>query len=75
MMRLEPAEFFDKAIIGTAHRCGHDDILAYDRELIIHLLMEDGMTEEDAIEHFEYNIIGSWVGEGTPIFISKDDSL
>jgi hypothetical protein len=30
--------------------------------------MEEGMTEEDALEHYYYNIAGSWVGEKTPIF-------
>ena len=28
----------------------------------------DGMSYEDAIEFFEYNTIGSWMGEGTPLF-------
>lgn len=72
MMRLEPADHYDEAIIGVASRCGHEDILAYDADLIIQLLMNDGMTEEDAVEHFEYNVIGSWVGEGTPIFVSAN---
>ena len=29
----------------------------------------DDMTYEDAHEHFSYNIIGSWMGEYTPVFI------
>lgn len=34
-----------------------------------------GMTIEDrkyemAIEHFEYNILGGWLGENTPIFVT-----
>jgi hypothetical protein len=29
----------------------------------------DEMTEEDALEHFSYNIQGSYVGAGTPIYI------
>ena len=28
-----------------------------------------GMTEEDAVEYFDYNVQGAWVGEGTPIFL------
>lgn len=27
------------------------------------------MTNEEAIEYFEYNIIGAYVGEKTPTFI------
>jgi hypothetical protein len=30
--------------------------------------MED-MSEIDAIEHLDYNILGSYVGDYTPIFI------
>ena len=26
-------------------------------------------TEEEAIEHMEFNVVGSWVGEGTPGFM------
>ena len=26
------------------------------------------MTEEEAVEFFEFNIIGAYVGESTPIF-------
>ena len=30
----------------------------------------DGMTRDDAEEFFQFNTVGSWVGEKTPIFIS-----
>ena len=26
------------------------------------------MNDEEAIEYFEYNILGAYVGEGTPIY-------
>ena len=28
----------------------------------------EGMTEEEAIEFFYYNVVGSWMGEYTPCF-------
>ena len=28
------------------------------------------MTEEEAIEYLEFNTIGAWVGEKTPMFVS-----
>jgi hypothetical protein len=32
--------------------------------------MAEGIaTEEEAIEHMEFNVLGSWVGEGTPGFM------
>ena len=27
------------------------------------------MTYEEAIEYFDYNILGAWMGEYTPVFI------
>lgn len=29
----------------------------------------EGMTERDAMEHFEFSQIGSWMGDNTPCFI------
>ncbi len=28
----------------------------------------DGMTDEEAIEFFEFNIKGAYMGEGTPLY-------
>ena len=29
------------------------------------------MTEEEAIDYFDFNVVGSWVGEETPIFVRE----
>lgn len=69
LLVLEP-EYFDGAIIGLAQRIGMD-VVCYDKEKVLELLcVKEEMTYEDAIEHFEYNIIGSWVGDTTPVFLS-----
>ena len=45
-------------------------LAAYDRAKCIKILMDrDGMTEDAAEEFFEFNVIGAWLGEGTPVFI------
>jgi len=63
---------FDKAIIGVAERINLGPVAAYDVEKILEILMErDEMPYEDALEYFNYNIIGSWMGEFTPVFIYK----
>ena len=31
---------------------------------------KNNMTEEEAIEYLEFNTIGAWVGEKTPMFVS-----
>jgi len=60
----------DNAIIGVANRCGSNTVVAYDEEVIIQNLMEEGLSEIDAIEHYQFNIIGGYVGEYTPVFIT-----
>ena len=67
---------FDKAIIGVAERINLGPVAAYDVETILEILMErDEMDYEEALEYFNYNIIGSWMGENTPVFIYKSDKL
>ena len=69
-----PDEYED-AIIGIAHRFGSDMIVAYDYDKVLDLLAEqfkEAGSEDphmDALEFFNHNIIGSWVGDKTPIFI------
>jgi hypothetical protein len=60
---------FDEAILGTCRRFGQQTTVAYDYNKVIEILMKDGMTFEEAEEYFEFNIIGAWVGDGTPVFI------
>jgi hypothetical protein len=60
------ADGFDDAIIGV------DDNnlkIVYDIDKVIDILIKDGMTDDEAIEFYEYNIAGSYVGENTPSFI------
>jgi len=64
---LEPSDF-DEAIIGIAERAGGMVVLAYDRSRVIDIISRD-MPREEAEEFFEFNTIGAWVGESTPVFI------
>ncbi len=59
---------FEDAIIGLADRFGMDTSVAYDYDKVIKILMED-MSYEEAVEHFDFNVIGGWVGDSTPVFI------
>ena len=59
---------FDEAIIGFVEIFSKT-IALYDKQKCIDILINrDGMTEEEAIEFFEYNVTGSYVGEYTPAF-------
>jgi len=64
---LEPADF-DEAIMGIAERFGMDPVVCYDRTRCIDILAR-GMPREDAEEFFEFNTIGAWMGDCTPIFV------
>tara|TARA_R110000787_G_scaffold9962_1_gene34346 strand:- start:900 stop:1115 length:216 start_codon:yes stop_codon:yes gene_type:complete len=67
------ADGFDEAIIGIGSRCSQPDIIAYDVKKCIEILMNQGMTDEEAVEYFEFNVVGAWVGEETPIFVREID--
>ena len=64
---------YDDCIAGVVYRFGAEPIVCYDKKLILDKLKKDGMTEEEAIEWFEFNQIGSWLGKMTPCFITKLD--
>ena len=56
---------FDAAIIGV------DTVtyrVVYNKEIMIEVLIAEGMSYEDALEHFSYNIEGAYVGDKTPIY-------
>jgi len=61
---------YDDCIIGVVEQFGRPPIVCYNRELVIRKLMDEGMSEEESIEFFEYNQIGAWVGDYTPCFIT-----
>lgn len=64
---LEPRESYDDCIIGITY---DGSKVIYDATKIMDVLMSiDDMTDEEALEFFEYNILGSYVGENTPIYV------
>jgi hypothetical protein len=64
---------FNDAIIGLAERINLGPVVAYDVDKMIDIMIErDGMTYEDAIEYFDYNILGAWMGENTPVYVSSN---
>lgn len=63
------ADGFEDALIGYAERSTQSPLALYDRQKCIEILMNrDGMSEEDADEFFEFNVIGAWMGDNTPVF-------
>jgi hypothetical protein len=64
---------FDDCIIGVCERFGQERIVAYDGDAVIDKLISNGMTSEEALEYFDFNQLGAWVGDRTPCFIFKQD--
>lgn len=59
-------EGFDDAVIGVEEITKR---LVYSKSKIMRQLIRS-MDYETAMEHFDYNIAGSWVGEHTPIIVN-----
>lgn len=60
------ADGFDDAIVGLDSRSFR---VIYDVDIMVNILMEQGMEEMDAVEHLEYNVFNAWVGDQTPIYM------
>ena len=70
------ADGFDDAFIGLCRVAGRPDVIAYDYWKCIDILMSrDKMTDEEAIEYMEFNVIGAYVGEHTPAFIYEQEGM
>jgi hypothetical protein len=59
------ADGFDVAVIGIDE---HSMRLVYSVKLCIEKLVLEGMSIEDAIDYFNFNVSGAYVGEKTPIW-------
>lgn len=63
------ADGFEDAFVGICHRFGQDPLATYDYGKCIDILQKQGCSYEEAVEYFEFNVIGAWMGEGTPVFV------
>lgn len=61
---------YDDAIIGVVEKAGGESVIAYDTQIILSIL-ERFMPIEDAQEFFEYNILGAYMGDKTPVYITR----
>ena len=58
------ADGFDEAIVGVSEA---DICLIYSVTKCLEILEKD-MSQEEAVEHFMFNVAGSYMGEQTPIW-------
>ena len=63
-------EELEAAKIGVMRRAGQDNIVVYDYEKCVQILRnKEALTEDEAVEWMEYNVVPCWHGEGTPGFL------
>ena len=68
------ADGFDDAFIGVGENSNGNPVAVYSVEKCLDILANQfeagGDASEDAIDYFEFNVRGSYVGEFTPMFIN-----
>jgi len=66
------ADDLDDALVGIARRPGQPALAAYDYTRVVRVFEErDGLSREDAIEWVEFNVVSAWLGENTPVWITR----
>lgn len=71
LAELNPDALFmnglDAALVGWASQYPGPVLAVYDEELIIEALVASGLSEEDAWDHYGFNIADAYVGPHTPL--------
>ena len=62
-------EGFENCIVGVAEKFNGAPVAVLDIEKMLAKLEEQGMNHDEALEYFEYNILGAYVGEATPVYM------
>jgi|TARA_R110002020_G_scaffold181697_1_gene376879 hypothetical protein len=74
MINPEAVHFggMENAIVGMGSRPGMPRVIVYDYDLLCEIVMRDGADSfESAREHVEFNMVGAWHGENTPIIVTR----
>ncbi len=56
---------FNDAVIGIE---GSSMRLIYSISKCVQILMDEGMSVQEAFEHLDYNVIGGYIGDNTPVW-------
>jgi hypothetical protein len=64
------ADGFEDALIGTVVGACRQPVACYDYMECVKILMKrDKMDEDTACEYLDFNAVGAYVGERTPLFL------
>lgn len=61
------ADGFEDALIGITE--GMNSVAVYDYDSCVHILTQQDMSYEEAVEYMDFNVTGAYVGEKTPVFV------
>lgn len=59
--------------MGVGERYGGPPVAILDVEKMLTEMERQGMTREEAVEYFEYNILGAYVGAESPVYLHVPD--
>jgi|TARA_R110000744_G_scaffold77498_2_gene152936 hypothetical protein len=66
------ADGFNRAFLGLGHKAASPSVAVYDYDRCAKILVRrDGMDIEEAYEFLDFNVVGSYVGDMTPIFLQR----
>ena len=68
---LEPPEM-DVAILGVVEQCGKEPVALYSYDRLVKYFVDGGMDQEDAEEWVSVNILGAYMGPGTPMYLTAE---
>tara|TARA_R100001509_G_C4857683_1_gene212297 strand:- start:983 stop:1240 length:258 start_codon:yes stop_codon:yes gene_type:complete len=69
-MEILLADGFDDAFIGIGQQFSKF-MAVYDKSKCIEILTDQGMSDDEAMEYFDYNVTGAFMGDNTPVFIER----
>lgn len=71
-MKIYKLDGYDDCIAGLAEGVGlQESVICYDVDKLLARFEAEGMTRDEAIEHFEFNVRETNLGPGTPVFVSR----
>lgn len=86
VLLMEPRSEYDKCLVGIVERF-NSMFVVYSKKCVMEYLVSEATDDPSdpdrdtdyppelaAIEHYQFNIVGGWLGEGTPAFMLDEET-
>lgn len=67
------ADGFESCLLGYTCNHHHPVVAVYDLGQCVRKLMDDGLSEDEAVEYLSFNTLGAYVGFNGPLFVRTKD--